>query len=552
MRARESVGRGGVLCAGTLAIVGAEVNPEVFFPEGRAGGLLAWRGGGFALQSAGMIVTCAEMKALEEAAFAKGAEPQTLMAEAGERIAAAVHQFFPIAGECHVFYGGGHNGGDALVAARHLAEMGWLLRMHPAFPEEALAPLTRLQLAALGPALEAVPAGAAAPCVVLDGLLGIGARPGLQEPLAGQAAQINALRGERGATVFALDLPTGLDGDTGEPAPGAVVADVTLAIAYAKRGLLADAALDYVGRLAVLPLEGLRAEPGVESVATPQTLAGLCPPRRFGMHKGEAGRVGIVAGSRGLTGAAVLCAGAAVRAGAGLVTLYVPPEVWAVVASTAPPEVMVAPLEDWRTLLDTPPGALAIGPGLGQGGDAAAVRALVEHVPGPMVVDADALNLLAAGPGRGVPVLRRRAGPRLLTPHPGEMRRLLPEPLSRRETVQSFLASVPGGEPLVLLLKGGRTLVGESGGRFSWNTTGTPGMASGGMGDLLTGACAALAAGGLPLFDAARLGAWVCGRAAEVAIANGWRSVESLAASDLPEFFGTAFAEVRSGGCVTV
>ncbi len=492
------------------------------------------------------------MKALEEAAFAQGAEPQALMAEAGERIAAAVHQFFPMAGECHVFFGRGHNGGDALVAARHLAEMGWLLRMHPAFPEEELASLTRTQLAALRPVLEVVPAGASVPCVVLDGLLGIGARPGLQEPLAGRAAEINRLRLELGATVFALDLPTGLHGDTGEPAPGTVVADVTLSIGCAKRGLLADAALDYVGRLAILPLEGLCPPPSHESVATPQTLAGLCPPRRFGRHKGEAGRVGIVAGSRGLTGAAVLCAGAAVRAGAGLVTLHVPPEVWAVVASTAPPEVMVAPLEDWRSLLDAPPDALAIGPGLGRAADAAAVRALVEHFPGPLVVDADALNLLAAGLGRGLPVLRRREGPRLLTPHPGEMRRLFAEPLSRRETVERYLASAPGAEPIVLLLKGGRTLVGESGGRFSWNTTGTPGMASGGMGDLLTGACAALAAGGLPLFDAARLGAWVCGRAAETAIANGWRSIESLAASDLPEFFGTAFAEVRSGGRVTV
>ena len=502
-----------------------------------------------------MIVSCEEMRQIEQAAFARGISAEALMEEAGRQMACAVRQFFPRPGVCRVAFGKGHNGGDALVAARHLAAAGWQVELAGVFPTDALAPLTRKQLNAFSaatPSSSPADSSNSAPRVVLDGLLGIGARGPLGEPLRTAAAEINRLRRETGAAVFAIDLPTGLDGDTGEAAPDAVVADFTLCAGFAKRGLLADAALDHVGRLAVMPLPDLAAPalPGQETVATPQNLPPLLPPRAFHTHKGECGRVGIVAGSRGFTGAALMAAHAAVRAGAGLVSLFVTPDIYPIVAPAAMPEVMVTPVDCYLAVLDRPLDVLAIGPGLGQA-DAPDILAVTEYFKGPAVLDADALNLLAQNPAP----LRRAAGPRLLTPHPGEMQRLFPQSarLTRRETVEAFLAALsenPGdlAPTLTLLLKGARTLVGQrdaNGCRLSWNTTGNPGMATGGMGDVLTGTCAALAAQGLALFDAARLGAWLCGRAAELSIAGGEHSPESLAPTDLLRLFGRAFSELR-------
>ena len=477
------------------------------------------------------------------------------MEEAGAHMARVAMRFFRAPGECRVFLGKGHNGGDALVAARRLAEQGWRVDLHEVFPREALAPLTRKKLEEMlfTRDLFLLPDSAfpnTRARIVLDGLLGIGARGGLREPIREAALEINRLRLETGAAVFALDLPSGLDGDTGEADPHAVVADFTLCVGFAKRGLLADAALDFVGRIAVLPLAGLTAQAGQppqrESVATPRGLSPLLPPRPFSTHKGRCGHVGIVAGSRGFTGAALMVANAAVRAGAGLVSLFVTPDIYPVVASAALPEVMVTPVDCYLAVLDRPLDVLAIGPGLGRG-DGPDILAVTEYFSGPMVVDADALNLLAENPQS----LRRAAGPRLLTPHPGEMGRLFPESaqLSRRETAERFLASqAENRAPVTLLLKGSRTLVAEGRDgnalRISWNTTGHPGMASGGMGDVLTGTCAALAGQGLAPFDAARVGAWVCGRAAELALSAG-QSQESLAATDLPDQFGQAFRDLR-------
>ncbi len=503
------------------------------------------------------------MRELEERAFASGATAETLMNEAGRQIAEAVQQFFPTPGACSVAVGKGHNGGDALVAARHLAESGWTLSLHEVFPRDTLAPLTArkleelVALASFGLRVEG--SNDVAPKVILDGLLGIGANVsgGLREPIRNATAEINRQRRETGANVFALDIPTGLDGDTGAAAPDTVEADITLAIGFAKQGLVADGAIDFVGRLAVLPLPELTEAAGKDAgktvVTTPTTLKARLPRRRFSTHKGDCGRVGIIAGSRGLTGAAVMSANAAVRAGAGLVSLFVTPDAYPVIATAVMPEVMTTAVESYRDVLDRSFDALAIGPGLGPNArhqDAEDLLAVIAGFPGPMVVDADALNLLAASSGN-LETLDRCAGPRLLTPHPGEMLRLFPEAkaLSRQETACQFLARFAKNRlPLTLLLKGSRTLVAHAAGEnlhIAYNTTGSPGMATGGMGDVLTGTCAALAGQGLPLADAAHLGAWVCGRAAEIAVFHGWQSQESLCATDLLEFFGGAFNELH-------
>jgi len=505
-----------------------------------------------------MILTCAQMKAQEERAFQDGCTPEGLMEEAGLRIALAVRQFVPEAGRCAVFFGKGHNGGDALVAARHLAEAGWKIDLQPAFPRSSWAELTARkydQLQSWGITLSAEETdfrrlAGWRPTAVLDGLLGIGATGGLRAPIAEAALAINRIRAFTNARVFAIDLPTGLDADTGAADPNTVTADFTVTIGFAKAGLLADSATAFVGRLAVLPLPGLRfrgdPEAPAAEVADPQTLGPLLPRRPFTMHKGQCGRIGIIAGSAGFLGAAILSAEACVHAGAGLVTLYVSPDIYPLVASRIATEVMVHSTASYEDILGFRHDVLAIGPGLGRS-RGSKVLALIEKAPQPMVVDADALNLLAPH----IELLGKCAGPRLLTPHPGEMARLLSkgdpaegaDETPRREIVEKFIAQWP----VTLLLKGSRTLIGERGRPLSYNTTGSPGMATGGMGDVLTGVCAALAGQGLALYDAARLGAWLCGRAAEIAIESGRESEESLSAGRLSARFGRAFKELREG-----
>jgi NAD(P)H-hydrate epimerase len=375
---------------------------------------------------------------------------------------------------------------------------------------------------------------------VLDGLLGLGAHPPLREPIRSACREINSL-GKEGAWVFAIDLPSGLDGDSGATDDDCVVADFTITIGGAKSGLLADSAIDFVGRLEVVPLAELRSDglPLLQpELAIPESLRGLLPRRKYSAYKNQFGRIGIVAGSRGFTGAAVMCSLGALRAGAGLVELFVPEEIYEIVAAAAAPEVMVKPVKSYVDLLDEPIDVWAFGPGLGQS-RADEIRALICDAPQPMVIDADGLNILA----KEIGTLSNVRGPRLLTPHPGEMKRLFPnEKVSRAETATKFCAEYA----VTLLLKGSRTIVGEAGRPLSFNTTGNPGMATGGMGDVLTGVCGALLGAKLAPYDAARLGAWLCGRAAELAIFNGDASEESLLPRDVIEGLGLAFIDLRT------
>jgi NAD(P)H-hydrate epimerase len=313
----------------------------------------------------------------------------------------------------------------------------------------------------------------------------------------------------------------------------------TITVGCAKNGLVADGALDFVGRLAVVSLAALQPEEtGGAQLAIPETLRDLLPRRKFPAYKNQFGRIGIVAGSRGFSGAAVLCSLGALRAGAGLVELFVLEEIYEIVAAAAAPEVMVKPVKSYADLLDQPMDVWAVGPGLGQG-RAEEILALIGKAKEPMVVDADGLNILAEHIG----TLQTAEGPRLLTPHPGEMKRLFPnEQGSRAEVATRFCEA----HRATLLLKGSRTIVAEAGRPLSYNTTGNPGMATGGMGDVLTGVCAALLGAKRSPNDAARLGAWLCGRAAELAIFNGNASQESLLPRDLLDHLGGAFRALRA------
>lgn len=545
------------------------------------------------------IVSTAEMRRIEEAAFSAGVTAADLMEEVGYQIASAVVQVDRRYGIAHIYYGKGNNGGDALAAARHLADSGWQIELHPLEADPAkLSPLAAENLARFL-RLESAAELASNPIhdgklaqrdvdrvdsatkhsqsswprplrpgrtVILDGLLGIGATGPLRGEIRVLTRGINAMRSELNALTFSIDVPTGLNADTGEADPDCVISDYTVAAGFAKTGLVADSAPKYVGRLCVAPLAAFASHApalspavgcgslnqaaersslfiAIGQTATAASLASLLPRRSFDSYKNLFGHIGIVAGSPGFIGAAILCSTGALRGGAGLVTIYAPEEIAALVAAKASPEIMVHPVKSYEEVLERKHDVLAVGPGLGKE-RAGAILQLVECAACPMVLDADGLNIVAT---HGPALLARCAGPRLLTPHPGEMARLFPDfkQCTRLEAATRFTGQFADASyPITLLLKGSRTLVHQHGRPASYNTTGNPGMSTGGMGDVLTGVCAALMGQHLEPYDAARVGAWLCGQAADVAARA--RSEESLAAMDVPEFLGAAFQQLRS------
>lgn len=487
-------------------------------------------------------VTCAAMRRLEGKAFRKGSTAEALMEKAGAGIARAVLRRYPGRGTAVACIGSGNNGGDALVALRYLAAEGWRVGVKCLHSVCRLGVLPRKKWRELDSCGwdESLLSGGA-PLILLDGLLGIGAKGGLRAPLDELAGWMNFVRSRRGADVVAVDIPTGLDGDTGNACEGAVVADLTLTVGVPKTGLLTPEAASFTGAVELVPLEELPVPDGGDlRLGDVCGLSGILRKRPHDFHKGDAGRVGILAGSRGMLGAAVLCATGAMRSGAGLVTLFAKQDVYELLALMCPPEVMVRPIDSLDEILELPLDALAVGPGIGSGDDVVDVAffSLLEKAKCPLVVDADGLNRVAVN-DLGCHL---RSG-MVLTPHSGEMARLFPEGggLGRVQAAREFADRFPG---VTLLLKGARSLVAEAGRTISVNGSGHAGMAAGGQGDVLTGVVASLLAQGVEGYDAARAGAWLCGRAAELAVSHGGESMRSLCASDVPVWLGRTFREL--------
>src|SRR5437879_11793719 len=346
------------------------------------------------------------MRAAEEAAFASGVQVEALMDKAGTGVAQAVTKFFPKPGTCIVFAGKGHNAGDALVAAEHLRRLRWKIELRLAFRQADCSELMRKKLEnlrrrppeilgakasvsaatdlgvtvvelwaeagdELAVAQEEIAAdaylGTARPLIILDGLLGVGARPPLREPIRAACRSINQLRTNKGAYVFAVDLPTGLDGDSGKTDRDCVIAAFTVTIGFAKPGLVADDALNFVGRLEVVQLDELRApeKKAKEVVAALSAFRELLPRRKFSTYTKQCGRICVVAGSRGFIGAVLMTSQGALRAGAGLVEIFVLEEIYEIVAGAAPMESMVKPLKPYRDLLKAKTDVWAVGPSLG-------------------------------------------------------------------------------------------------------------------------------------------------------------------------------------------
>lgn len=484
-------------------------------------------------------VSVEEMIAIEHEWFSLGRDTATLMEQAGWGIASAMVKFFPHPGLLEIYLGKGHNAGDALCAARYLRLWGWRVEIVAAFPEVECSALTRQQLRALQDTPES-PRGPNEKKVLVDALLGIGAKDTLREPILGAVKRINEQRMMHATPVVALDVPTGINADTGEAQETAVVADFTFFVGAPKRGLLASHAMNHVGRLAPISLGAMRREWGDSSLQliTPNTFPASVVPRPHDFHKGNAGRVTIVAGSRGMEGAALLCATAALRIGAGLVTLWVKEDAHAAVVSRACPALMVRPYRDWREISLEKADAFAVGPGLGSISEDS-FAAMAEMIAGahlPGVFDADALNAIARYQGHHC--LHEL---HVITPHPGEFARLAPTSAmrSREDACQHFT----GHHPSVLILKGARTLVQQRGGPLYHNSTGHAGMATAGMGDVLAGVIAGLQAQGLASITAACAASWLCGRAAEISTTQQGGSILGLTAPDLLDCLAVALLE---------
>ena len=490
-----------------------------------------------------VILTASEMQELEQRAFAEGVDQEGLMDLAGIGIAREILHQESRRGICILYLGKGNNAGDALVAGSVLQNAGWSVLARFSDSPEKLGPLPRKKLRAFGSPPRQLHGGAPSisrklPLVLVDGILGIGSRPTLGPGLKAMTQEMNHLRSSLRARTYAVDVPTGVS--EGGVDADAVLADITVTIGFPKQCLFRDDATNCVGKIVCIRLDALKVRAADknngECFTDVDELRDLVPRRKFDSHKGDFGRIGIVAGSLGFIGAGVLCSQSAVKAGGGLVTLYtVADDSYPLLAVKAAPEVMVKSVHDYREVLDDRLTALAIGPGLGTSHQTS-VLDIVRYFDGPMVMDADALNILS----QQIDALSKVRGPRLLTPHPGEMKRLWPAATaSRVETVRAFTNRFE----VTLLLKGARTLIGQKGKPLSYNATGTPGMATGGSGDVLTGVCGALLGQHLEPYNAAKLGAWLCGRAAELAVEAG--SEESMLPSDTLHYLGRAFNELR-------
>jgi len=498
------------------------------------------------------LFTEAQVRAIDAALIAAcGGDPYTLMQRAGWAALDAVRQCWPRARTMAVVCGPGNNGGDGWVLARQAEDAGfdaWVI--HAAADADRGSPEARRareqfrgrRLVFEDDSQAAVESMALAE-VVVDALFGIGLSRAPQGPHAALIDAINC----SGRPVLALDLPSGLSGDSGQAPGTAVQADLCVSFVAAKRG-----AYTGVGRAlsAERVLADLRegaerrdSSADIDAIAPAaralgvEMLISLLPSRRINAHKGDSGHVLVLGGEHGMAGAALLCARAALRAGAGLVSLATRASHAAALVA-AQPECMVRAVESADELdpLLARASVLAIGPGLGQGEWGSALFARLADDARPRVLDADALNLLAKSP-RPLPGA-------VLTPHAVEAARLLGCGNAEIEADRFHaLALLVARFDCAVVLKGAGSLVGAPGEVPRLIDAGNPGMAVGGMGDLLTGVIAALLAQGLPPFEAAWGGALLHACAGDAAAADGERGL--LPSDLLPQLRRFVNAQAR-------
>ena len=486
-----------------------------------------------------MSISTGEMRALELNSEYFGLTRLQLMENAGFAVASEVAERFPEGSRVTVFCGLGGNGGDGFVAARHLLTMGFRVKVILAGrhgeikSEEALQNWKALRSLKASVEILEISDSSRIPTIdsdiVIDALLGIGVKGALRPPILQMVEKINSC----GGRVVAVDVPTGIDSDTGEVLGDAVKADLTVTFHKPKKGLLK--AREYAGEIVV---KGIGIPPEFERFIGPGDVGLAVKPRRPEAHKGDFGRLLVVGGSRTYSGAPALVAQAALRTGVDLVYIAAPEKTAYTIASMSPDMITlklrgeylspenVKEVEGVLGRVD----CVVLGPGLGLRGEVEeAVKWLIESVERlgiPLLLDADGLKAYAK-------LDRRMKAPAVLTPHAGEYRiltgELPPEGLEERGEHVLRSARRLGA---TILLKGHVDVVSD-GERVKFNFTGNPGMTVGGTGDVLSGVVGGLMANGVPPFEAASAGAFVNGAAGDfVARDKGFHMV----ASDLLEW----------------
>ena len=471
--------------------------------------------------------TAAGARALDAAAIASGIPGEVLMARAGRAAFRELLNAEPEPEKLTVICGAGNNGGDGYVIAQLAHERGipvtvYQVGDHGSLKGEAAAAHAAAQAAGVAMVAfgsQVLPRSG----ILVDALLGTGLKGPVRRDIRKIIRAINA----RGLPVLAVDIPSGLCADSGRVLGDAVVADLTVTFIACKRGLLTGAAADHVGELILddldVPAEVLATVPADAHCLDIDSLLPLLPIRAATAHKGDFGHVMVIGGDAGMPGAVVLAAVAAARCGAGLVSVATRPEHISAVISHCP-SVMVHGVvsgQELEPLLERAT-VLVIGPGLGTGPWGEQLLQKAAATGKPMVVDADALNILSQGR-----LLKDECRDNwILTPHPGEAARLLEADTARvqagRFGAVTVLQQRFGG---AVILKGAGSLVADGGGPVAVCPYGNPGMAAGGMGDVLSGILGALLAQGLPVNAAARLGVCLHGVAADIAAADGERGL---------------------------
>lgn len=482
------------------------------------------------------VITAQTMQEIDRRAINEcGIAGLTLMENAGRCCVDEIIAQFGVTGRAVIIAGKGNNGGDGYVIARLLAQRGWTVKVYVVTERDKIGGDAAINLEMLPDDIVEYCPGAGQLSaqfkdhitqtnVIVDALLGTG----LQSNISGVFMEAITLMNSSGCPIVAVDIPSGIHGSTGKVLGVAVHATTTVTFAFAKLGHVLYPGAEYSGKLIItdigIPPQLMESASGCDFL-TPGAVRPLLHHRDRQAHKGQFGHCLMIAGSPGKTGAAALCANSALRAGSGLVTLAVAESLHHVLEIKTT-EVMTVALPDTShghlgstaftaiEALLVGKNAMAIGPGLGiQSETTALVKNIVETVSLPLVIDADGLNALA----EDIDVLRRKKSVTLImTPHPGEMARLLGSSVPEVETNRLAVAQVFAKEfGVYLILKGARTVIAAPDGLLAINGSGNPGMASGGMGDVLTGIITSLLGQGYSGWDACRLGVFVHGYAAD-------------------------------------
>ncbi len=508
------------------------------------------------------IVNAETMQSLDKRTIENCAPGAVLMERAGAGAVKCLLQF--LNDRIHpnhwqrfaVLAGKGNNGGDAYVIARLLAEeCGKAVTVYAVCGRNELKGDSRLQAEKLPQkvdiqVIEELPPEAVSPGIcIVDGLLGTGISGPLRPPYDRLISQVNA----SGCAVMAIDIPSGLDASNGEVATTAIQADLTVTMALPKAGLLTEKGRSYCGLLRCVDI-GIPAEYSAEAKGCGEAIFAedvrrLLTRRPPNSHKGMFGHVGIVAGSFKYTGAPLLTACAALRTGAGLVTMILPESVKphvplsynAMIARAVPDkglgyfsETGIDVLEEILEQVN----CVAFGPGIGLWPDTVHALETILKNEKPVVIDADGLRVVADNPG-----LLKMNVPMVLTPHPGEMKRLLSslglaEYISSDRLMQA--QKLAQAYDVYVVLKGQGSVLAGPEKEVAVNTSGSTALATAGTGDVLTGMIASCIAQGMPVWDAMRTAVFVHGYAGELA-PTGERA---LVADDLPGLIGTVFQEL--------